>query len=153
MLLRSQFPELLHWDVKIIGTDISRDAIEAAQRGRFRLSEISRGLSPQMLLQHFAREADEWIISPRIASLCDFRHANLCEPLPPLPRFDLILLRNVLLYLPDQARSLVLAAVHSQLQPDGYLLLGSSEQAEDFTNLFRGERAQNSYLYRPNPAS
>ena len=81
--------------------------------------------------------------------MCDFQHANLCAPLPRLPTFDLVLLRNVLLYFPQPSRSSVFRSVHRQMAPGGYLVLGASEQAEDSTNLFRAEFAQECYFYRP----
>ena len=82
-------------------------------------------------------------------SLCEFQYLNLCAPMPELPVFDLVLLRNVLLYFPQQDRSCVFSDVYRQSAQDGYLLLGNAEQAEDSTNLFRVEFAQDSYFYRP----
>ena len=74
--------------------------------------------------------------------------ANLCAPLPPLPQFDLVLLRNVLLYFPQQDRTSVFRDVHRQMQPQGYLVLGNAEQAEDSTNMFAAEFANECYFYR-----
>jgi len=149
ILLTDLFPHLAPWDIRILGTDISRHAIDYAQRGLFRSNEVHRGLAPRILDQYFTRSAEEWAIHPRIASLCDFRHANLCAPLPPLPRFDLILLRNVLLYLTPADRTCVLSTMHRHLAPDGYLILGASEQAEDSITLFQSQTIEGTYLYRP----
>ena len=149
MLLCDHFPALANWDVKIVGTDISQSVIEYARRGRYRRLEVNRGLPARMLVKYLVRDGDEWEVTPRLRSMCDFQHANLCEPLPRLPIFDLVLLRNVLLYFPPPSRSLVFQSVHRQMAPGGYLVLGASEQAEDSTDLFTAEFAQSCYFYRP----
>jgi chemotaxis protein methyltransferase CheR len=153
MLVREYFAELAGWDVKIAGTDISRQVIEYAQRGRYRRMEVNRGLPARMLVKYLVREGDEWEIKPELRALCEFQYANLCAPLPRLPVFDLVLLRNVLLYFPQQDRSCVFSDVYRQMTPGGYLMLGSAEQAEDSTNLFHAEFARDCYFYRPTPSS
>ena len=81
--------------------------------------------------------------------MCEFHYANLCAPLPGLPVFDLVLLRNVLLYFPQEDRRSVFRDVYRHMAPAGYLVLGNAEQAEDSTNLFEVEFASQSYFYRP----
>jgi chemotaxis protein methyltransferase CheR len=153
MLLTEDFPELATWDVKIIGTDISRQVVDYARTARYRRIEVNRGLRARLLVKYFERDSEEWELSAKIRAMCDFQIVNLCAPLPPLPVFDIILLRNVLLYFPQQDRSLVFSDVYRQLSPRGYLLLGNAEQAEDSTNLFVPEFGPDWYLYRPVAAS
>jgi chemotaxis protein methyltransferase CheR len=149
MLIAENFPTLAGWDVKIVGTDISRYVVDYAQRGRYRRLEVNRGLPARMLLKYLVRDGEEWEISSRIRSMCEFQYANLCETLPKLPVFDLVMLRNVLLYFPAQDRSYLFNEVYRQMAPDGCLVLGNAEQAEDSSNLFEVEFASNSYCYRP----
>jgi chemotaxis protein methyltransferase CheR len=153
MLICEHFPQLAEWDVKIVGTDISRQVVEYARRGRYRRLEVNRGLPARMLVKYLVRDGDEWEVTPKLRSLCEFQYANLCAPLPRLPVFDLVMLRNVLLYFPQQDRSCVFSDVYRQLAPDGYLMLGAAEQAEDSTNLFKAEFAKDCYFYRPVPGS
>jgi chemotaxis protein methyltransferase CheR len=153
MLVREHFAELAGWDVKIVGTDISRQVIEYAQRGRYRRMEVNRGLPARMLVKYLVRDGDEWEVTPELRAMCSFEYANLCAPLPKLPVFDLVMLRNVLLYFPQQDRSCVFSDVYRQMAPDGYLMLGAAEQAEDSTNLFQAEFAKDCYFYRPTPGS
>jgi chemotaxis protein methyltransferase CheR len=153
MLIAEHFPELASWDVKIVGTDISRQVIEYAKRGRYRRLEVNRGLPARMLVKYLVRDGDEWEVTPKLRSLCEFQCANLCAPLPKLPVFDLVMLRNVLLYFPQQDRSIVFSDVYRQIAPGGYLMLGTAEQAEDSTNLFQTEFAKDCYFYRPVPGS
>jgi chemotaxis protein methyltransferase CheR len=149
MLLTEHFPEVANWDVKIIGTDISQYVLDYARRGRYRRLEVNRGLPARMLLKYLVREGEEWEISGRIRSMCEFQYANLCEALPKLPVFDLVMLRNVLLYFPSQDRSYLFNNVHRLMAPDGCLVLGNAEQAEDSSDQFEVEFASNSYCYRP----
>jgi chemotaxis protein methyltransferase CheR len=149
MLISEYFPELAGWDVKVIGTDISRQVVDYARRGRYRRLEVNRGLPARMLLKYMVRVGEEWEVCQQIRSMCEFQYANLCGPLLPLPEFDLVLLRNVLLYLSQHDRGALFADVHRKMLPNGYLVLGNAEQAEDSTDLFEVEFAANCYFYRP----
>src|SRR5277367_4363409 len=153
MLIAEHFPDLAQWDVKIIGTDISRQVVDYAQKGRYRRLEANRGLPARMLLKYMVREGEEWEINPQVRSLCEFHYANLCGPLPFLPFFDLVLMRNVLLYFSQQDRRALFSEIHRKLSPSGYLVLGNAEQAEDSTNLFEVEFGADCYFYSPAGAS
>ena len=149
MSIAEYFPDIAHWNVKIIGTDISRQVVDYAQRGRFRRLDVNRGLPARMLLKYMVKDGEEWEIIPRIRSMCEFRYANLCAPMPQLPVFDLVLLRNVLLYFPHHDRRTLFGEIYRKLAPDGYLVLGNAEQAEDSTDLFEVEFATKCYFYSP----
>ncbi|WP_158945034.1 protein-glutamate O-methyltransferase CheR [Granulicella sp. S190] len=149
MMMVEHFPELAGWDVKIVGTDISRQVVDYAKRGRYRRLEVNRGLPARMLLKYMTRDGEEWGVSPQIRSMCEFHYANLCAPLPFLPTFDLVLLRNVLLYFSQQDRRTLFREVHRKLSPNGYLVLGNAEQAEESTNLFEVEFGADCYFYSP----
>lgn len=149
MLIAESFPQLAQWDVKILGTDISRYVVEYAQRGRYRRLEVNRGLPARLLLKYMVRDGEEWEVSERIRSMCEFQSVNLCAPLPKLSEFDLVMLRNVLLYFTQQDRTRLFHDVHRKMAADGYLVLGNAEQAEDSTSLFEVEFAANCYCYRP----
>jgi chemotaxis protein methyltransferase CheR len=149
MLIVEHFPELAGWDVKILGTDISRYVVEYAQRARYRRLEVNRGLPARMLLKYMVRDGEEWEVAARIRGMCKFQSVNLCGPLPILPEFDLVMLRNVLLYFTQQDRTNLFREAFRKMSPDGYLVLGNAEQAEDSTNLFEVEFLSNCYCYRP----
>jgi chemotaxis protein methyltransferase CheR len=149
MLVAEYFPDLANWDIKIIGTDISRHVVDYAQKGRYRRLEVNRGLPARMLLKYMVREGEEWEVIPRIRAMCEFQYANLCVSMPHLPVFDLVLLRNVLLYFSQHDRRAVFREIHHKIAQGGYLILGNAEQAEDSTNLFEVEFAANCYFYRP----
>jgi chemotaxis protein methyltransferase CheR len=151
MLLTDRFPETASWDVQIIGTDISQRVVEYARQGRYRKLEVNRGLPAAMLVRYFTRDNEEWLIDSSLRAMCRFQCLNLCAPGSPLPTFDLVLMRNVLLYFSQGDRSIAFRSVHRNLAPDGYLLLGNSEQADESTDLFKVEFSEgaNSFFYRP----
>lgn len=149
MLLAEHFPLVTGWDLKIVGTDISQYVVKYAQRARYRRLEVNRGLPARMLMKYMVKDGDEWVVRDRIREMCEFHRVNLCAPLPALPQFDLVLLRNVLLYFTRQDRTAVFHEVHRSMAPDGCLVLGNAEQAEDSTNLFEVEFASGCYCYRP----
>ncbi len=127
MLLREEFPQLGPWTIDILGTDLSSEMIERASAARYSDSEVARGLPLLLLHRYFLRHGEEWELSPEIRRLCRFRRRNLCD-VPVWPEtFDLILLRNVLLYFPQETRRRILLTMHRSLAPDGALLLGLSE--------------------------
>jgi chemotaxis protein methyltransferase CheR len=149
MMIAEHFPEIAYWDVKIIGSDISRDVVEYARKARYRSLEVNRGLTARMLQKYLVHDGEEWEIIPRIRLMCEFRYVNLCASLTHLPEFDLVLLRNVLLYLSPQDRVQLFREIHRKVAPNGFLLLGNAEQVDDSSDLFEVEFEANCYFYRP----
>jgi len=66
-----------------------------------------------------------------------FRQANLLEPQPEMGTFDVILCRNVLIYMDLDVRRRILEAMHARLAPDGFLFLGAGESMTNITEAFR----------------
>jgi len=154
MLLRDRFPELENWDVQIVGTDISQLACDYARSGRYSRLEINRGLPVRFLLRYFERDGEEWRVREELRRLVTFERGNVCEPPPRGLRsygmqFDLVLLRNVLMYFAQEDRSHVLRETCARMHPRAALLLGNAEQAEDSSDLFQVEFDKNCYFYRP----
>jgi chemotaxis protein methyltransferase CheR len=135
MLLHEYFPQLTNWNIRIEGTDICADVVERAQAGSYDRIEMNRGLPVRFVVRYFDHVGDQWTIKPEIHRMCNFRQANLVAPQLPFnragDRFDVIFLRNVMLYFSQETRKTLLAAIHRVLAPDGILVLGSSEQPAD----------------------
>jgi chemotaxis protein methyltransferase CheR len=145
MLINEHFPMLVGWNIRIEGTDICGEVVRRAQAGCYHRIEINRGLPARAVVRYFDRVGEDWKVKPEIRKLCNFRQCNLCQP--PLPfnpspfdhspfnhnddRFDVIFLRNVMLYFSQETRKILLANIHHLLAPDGILFLGSSEQPAD----------------------
>jgi chemotaxis protein methyltransferase CheR len=135
MLLLEHFPLLASWNIRIEGTDISNEVVDRAKAGSYHRIEINRGLPARFVVRYFDHHGEDWTIKPEVRRLCNFRQTNLC--VPPLPfnraddRFDIIFLRNVMLYFSQDTRRTLLAGMHRLLPQDGVLFLGSSEQPAD----------------------
>jgi chemotaxis protein methyltransferase CheR len=135
MLILEHFPQLAAWNIRIEGTDICAEVVERAQAGSFHRIEINRGLPIRHVVRYFDRNGEDWTVKPEVRALCNFRQANLCGPSLPFgrtdDRFDVIFLRNVMLYFSQETRRTLLAGIHRLFPPDGILFLGSSEQPAD----------------------
>ena len=149
ILLREHFAHIAHWDVAIEGTDISSEVIQRARAGRYHRIEVNRGLPVRFLVKYFENDGEDWVARNDLHAVCHFRQANLCKtPLPWTSRFDVILLRNVMLYLSPETRRTLLESLHGAIASDGILLLGSSEQASD-SPLWAPVLAGGACYYRP----
>ncbi len=127
MIIREHFPELANWSCRIIGTDLSREVLARAAAGRFTQLEVNRGMPVRFLSRYFVRDKLDWEIRKEIRSMVEFIELNLLRAWPPLPRFDIIFLRNVLIYFDVITKRQIFEGMHRQLRHDGYLLLGNCE--------------------------
>jgi len=132
MLMHEHFPMLVGWNVRIEGTDICAEVVQRAEAGCYHRIEMNRGLPARYVVRYFDHQGEDWVARQEIRQMCNFRHANLCAPpLPFYEKFDVIFLRNVMLYFSQDTRKILLANIHRLLAPDGILFLGSSEQPAD----------------------
>jgi chemotaxis protein methyltransferase CheR len=156
MSLLEYFPMLAGWNIRIEGTDISGEVVERARAGRYHRIEINRGLPARFVVRYFDHAGEDWVLKEEVRRMCNFRQANLCGPRPPFhrcdDRFDAILLRNVMLYFSQETRRALLTNIHRLLPPDGFLLLGSTEQPAD-PSLWTAVLAGGTCHFRPRQPS
>ena len=136
MLLNDSFPDLAHWRVRCIASDIAEDVLERARLGRYSQVEIVRGLPESTRDRYFHRRGNQWEINEQIRRQVEFRKINLVDDWPALPPMDLILMRNVLIYFDVTTKKRILNKVRRVLRPDGFLLLGSAETTINLDNQF-----------------
>lgn len=148
ILLLEHFPQLHDWKIEILGTDLSAEVIARAKAGRYQRLEVNRGLPARLLVKYLRRVGEEWEMVPDLKRLCRFHQRNLCNGPMLLEKFDGILLRNVMLYLSPEARSRLLLEIHRILEPDGFLILGASEQPR-LPGYFEPVVAADTCFYRP----
>ena len=128
MILTECFPELGAWDVQIVATDISTEMVERCNAGLYTQHEVSRGLTPERLRTHFEKTPDgRFAVAPKVAERVEAQQLNLLEPFPAGFRFDLVLMRNVLIYFDQATRDRILSRVHGTIRQGGYLMLGTAE--------------------------
>jgi chemotaxis protein methyltransferase CheR len=153
ILMLQHFPLLAGWKIRIEGTDICAEVVQRAQAGRYHRIEMNRGLPARFIVTYFEHEGEEWVVRPAVTEMCRFRQANLCGPQFPFSRsedrFDVIFLRNVMLYFSQETRRSLLARIHHVLAPDGILFLGSSEQPAD-ASIWTSVLAGGTCYFKPN---
>jgi chemotaxis protein methyltransferase CheR len=137
LLLREHFPELTGWKVQLLATDLSREVLARARAGRYSQIEVNRGLPAALLVKYFRQHGAAWELSEEVRGMVEFQELNLARPWPPLPRMDLVLLRNVMIYFDVATKKTVLGQVARLLRPDGYLLLGGAETTFNLDDSYR----------------
>jgi chemotaxis protein methyltransferase CheR len=115
------------WTYEIVGSDISTEMIKRAEAAEYSQVEVNRGLPATQLVQYFERAGAHWRVTPALRRNVSFKLMNLTAPLPPMPPFDVIFLRNVLIYFDVATKKTVLRNVARLLRPDGWLFLGAAE--------------------------
>lgn len=148
MLLDGNFPELAGWSLDLVGTDLSSEMVERARLGRFSGLEINRGLPAASLVRYFERDGAGHRVREELRRRCRFDTFNLARPWPPMARFDVILLRNVLIYFDIDTKRRVLDWARRQLAPGGYLMLGSGESPLGLTDGFQPVTAASTIVYQ-----
>jgi chemotaxis protein methyltransferase CheR len=149
MAIREHFPELLTWQLTILGTDISASVLDRARRGRYGQLEVNRGLPANLLVRHFTRAGMEWEIEEPIRRMVRFQRHNLVDVWPVMPPFDLVFMRNVMIYFDVDTKRKVLRRLLGQLAPHGYLLLGASETTFNISDDYDRQLVGRTAWYRP----
>lgn len=127
MILAHYFKEVLSWDLTFIGTDYSERVLEKARAAKFSQLEVTRGLPAIYLAKYFRRQGSEWLLHDKIRDMVQFQQQNLVKPWRGIGTFDLILCRNVLIYFSQDNKCYALREAAGCLDPDGVLILGSTE--------------------------
>ncbi len=125
--------ERLH-EIQMFATDLDARAIEVARGGLYP-EGVAADISPERLKQYFTKEDGSYRIHKNIRDMIVFAVQNVISD-PPFTRMDLIVCRNLLIYLDAVAQQEVLRAFHYALQPGGLLFLGSSETPGEAGRLF-----------------
>ncbi len=137
------------WDVRIIGSDISRRVLRAASRARYRQSSM-RETSEARRARFFRRDGSHFEVRESVRAPVAFARLNLLEhqPLDLVGEVDVLFCRNVLIYFDTSARERVLDSFYEHLAPGGYLLLGHSESLLNLSTAFELVQLQNDTVYR-----
>jgi len=137
MTVRDAAQSFPGWQAEIMGVDISASAVAAAAKGVYSQFDVQRGLPIRTLLQYFTKQEDAWVLNDGVRNMVKFQTWNLLDDLFPLGRFDVILCRNVLVYLDLQTKLEVLQKLSRLLMDDGVLYLGPHEPVMGVSGNFR----------------
>ncbi|OGU13064.1 MAG: chemotaxis protein CheB [Geobacteraceae bacterium GWC2_53_11] len=120
--------------LQIFATDIDKDAIDKARRGVYP-ANIAADVSPARLRQFFVKDGGGYRVSNEIREMVTFATQNVIMD-PPFTKLDILICRNLLIYLTPELQKKLLPLFHYSLNKHGVLFLGSAETINAFTDFF-----------------
>lgn len=136
------------FDISILGTDISNEAVAKASYGKYNQFEIERGLSSYFLNKYFSKTGNGWRIKDEIRVLARFSQMDLNKPFTALGTFDVILCRNVAIYFPTSGKIKLFNKLADCLNASGALIVGGSESLAGLTSEFVPKHYLNGVFYQ-----
>ena len=127
MLFAENAQQWQGWTIDLLGTDVSGTVIGKARDGVYTQFEVQRGLAITQTVRWFEEADGGWRIAEPLRKHVRFQVHNLLEPVPHPGEFDIVLCRNVLLYLCAEKRVAAFERLSSALADDGWLMLGAGE--------------------------
>jgi chemotaxis methyl-accepting protein methylase len=124
----------MNFTLQIFATDLDQDAIDRARQGVY-LANIAADMAPERLRRFFIKEERGYRVNKEIRGMVTFATQNLIMD-PPFTRLDILICRNLLIYLTAELQKKLLPLFHYSLNPGGILFLGSSEAITPFGDLF-----------------
>lgn len=121
-------------DIKIFSTDIDRRALDFASQG-FYPDSIASDIDPALLVKYFVKMETGYQIKDSIRQMIVFASHNLLKD-PPFSKLDILICRNLFIYLKPDVQTRILSMFYYSLNSDGYLFLGSSESIGDMRDAF-----------------
>lgn len=148
MTLSNILFDLSKYKITLTGTDISEEALEKARNGSYNKFELSRGIDIKLLNKYFVKDGNNYQIREEIRRTAKFLKANLLKSLPPLPKMDLVFCRNVAIYFSREDRTKLYNKIADQLNPEGVLIISSTESLLNITDRFKQEKYRDTFFYR-----
>ena len=133
MMTGGLVPDLVGWDITVVGSDVNRQSLKKANEGLF--GEWSfRSVPEHIKARFFKKVGDKLEIVPEIRNLVRFSHINLIEQLHPVAHVgmdpvDVIFCRNVLMYFKPETQEQVINSLVRGLSDDGWLIVSPAEAA------------------------
>jgi chemotaxis protein methyltransferase CheR len=133
---------------EILASDISTRVLDKARSALYSLDHV-RGMTPQLLKTHCLKgtgaHEGRFLVDPSLQRRVQFTQINLNQSLPDVGLFDVIFLRNVLIYFDASTKQAVVSRLQQKLRPDGVLYIGHSES---LNGLVQGLRMVAPSIYR-----
>jgi len=135
--------------VEIVATDLSEQVLGRAREGRYTQLEVNRGLPASVLVRHFEKTGAHWRVGDAMRRQVRFQRHNLLDAPPVGGPFDVVFLRNVLIYFDLATKRAVLSRVRRVLRPGGFLVLGAAETTIGVDDGWVREPVAGGAVYRP----
>jgi chemotaxis protein methyltransferase CheR len=142
-------PEYADWQIEVVGSDISQRVLEVARRGVYSASSF-RATPPEYRERFFHAEGAGFRIDDSVKRMVSFFAFNLADVdrAALVPRVDVILCRNVIIYFDLPVKKRVIEMFWSRLRPGGFLLLGHSESLINVSTAFNLRHLRHDIVYQ-----
>jgi chemotaxis protein methyltransferase CheR len=134
------------WNIHILATDISRQALDICENGVYPARELS-GLTPKQRDAYFTKQGDQYKVKPKIKQMVQFAPLNLAQAVY-MGRFDVIFCMNVMIYFSEERRAALIQRFFEYLEPGGYLFVGHAESIAKAGVSFEPIVVGDSLIYR-----
>jgi len=148
MVIKENFPELANWNIQILCTDISQEMLDRTKNGEYSQLEVNRGLPITKLVKFFSQSGTQWKAKDDLRKFIHTQPLNLAGTWPSIGQFDLIFIRNVLIYFDSNTKKQIMAKVRSVLKPDGFFFLGATETTLNLDDKFERITTGKTTYYR-----
>lgn len=148
MTLSELFPQKDRFDIRILGTDISSEAVARASYGKYNQFEVERGLNSYFLSKYFQKVANGWRIKDEIRSMANFQKMDLNRAFTGMGTFDVVFCRNVAIYFPPAGKLKLFQNIAKILNPGGCLIVGGSESLAGIAREFIPRHYLNGIFYQ-----
>lgn len=128
MTILEECPNASDYSIKIVATDIDRSVLETARQGVF--SKVDSSIPRNLAAKYFTsgQSTDSIQASKKLRDIISFSELNLNAAWPSMPKFDVIMCRNVVIYFAPQQQHQLWQKFASNLAQDGHLMIGHSER-------------------------
>lgn len=149
MMIKENF-NTNEWKIRIIATDISEAILDKAKQGIYSQLEVGRGLSALNQGKFFTRCEGGWKVNDDIKQMIEFQKFNLSKDWPPMPQFDMILVRNVMIYFDNETKKQIFEKVRRLMKPNAYFFLGATESPIFLDSAFQVKDMEQAVCYTVN---
>jgi chemotaxis protein methyltransferase CheR len=152
ILLRQVIPDIERWKISILATDINKNALHSAVQARYRDWSF-RQADDNLLKTYFAKEGSDYLLIPTIKNMVKFAYLNIAEDSYPNPendthQIDLILCRNVTIYLSESVIQQIAHRFYQCLSPGGWLMVSPSETNDQIYYQYQVMRYEKAIVYQ-----
>ncbi len=148
IVLREVLGDCAGYRIRLIGTDISDEAIARASYGAFSGFELERGLTPDQRERYFARHGDTWRVRDDLRAMATFEPVNLMQDFSRLGVFDVIFCRNVAIYFREADRASLFRRMARNLETAGALIVGATETVTTLCPEYTPKRYHRTVYYQ-----
>ncbi len=135
--------------IRYLASDVSDTILKRAQKGLYSQIEIQRGLPAKLMIEYFSKTPeDQWQVKSHLQSMMNFKKINLLEEWGDIGKFDVIFIRNVLIYQNVENKKKVIENIYQRLNPMGYLILGAAESLFGVSDRFKQIAVDKAIIYQ-----